>query len=112
LSSANLVKRSLSALATAAVLFILACSKSSTPAASTPQNPAATETVVRLDPAIDALGPKDARLEKVAGGFSFTEGPVWRPGMGLWFSDLTEDVVRQWSPKWGVSEMPHLSRAE
>jgi gluconolactonase len=101
------MRRSLSALATAALLFILACSKSSTPAASTPQTPVATGAVVRLDPAIDALVPEDARVEKVAGGFTFTEGPVWRPGMGLWFSDILGDVVRQWSPNGKVIEILH-----
>jgi len=107
MSRANLMKRSLSVLATTAVLFILACSKSSAPAASAPQSPAATGTVVRLDPAIDALVPQDAKVEKVAGGFTFTEGPVWRPGMGLWFSDLIGNVVRQWSPDGKVIEILH-----
>jgi gluconolactonase len=107
LNIANLVKRSETAFATATVLLVLACSKSSAQAVSTPQNPAATETVVRLDPAIDALVPQDARVEKVAGGFTFTEGPVWRPGMGLWFSDVLGDVVRQWSPDGKVIEILH-----
>ena len=33
--------------------------------------------VTRLDKAIDDIVPKDARIEKLAGGFLFTEGPVW-----------------------------------
>ena len=41
----------------------------------------------RLDPAFDRLVAPDARLEKVATGFEFTEGPMWRDGR-LWFSDL------------------------
>ena len=36
-------------------------------------------SIVRLDPAFDALVPKDAVIEKVGGGFQFTEGPLWRP---------------------------------
>ena len=36
--------------------------------------------VVRLDPALDAIVPASPRLEKLADGFLFTEGPVWVPG--------------------------------
>ena len=45
------------------------------PAADTP----GVGSIVRLDPAFDSLVPKDAHIEKVAGGFQFTEGPLWRP---------------------------------
>src|SRR5580704_12233994 len=55
-------------------------------------------TIVRLDPAFDALVPKDAVIEKVAGGFEFTEGPLWRPDGQLWFSDVTGNVVRSVTP--------------
>lgn len=55
-------------------------------------------TIVRLDPAFDALVPKDAVIEKVAGGFEFTEGPLWRPEGVLWFSDVTANVVRSVTP--------------
>src|SRR2546423_5569039 len=51
-------------------------------------------TIVRLDSAFDALVPKDAIIERVAGGFQFTEGPLWRPDGHLWFSDVTGNVVR------------------
>ena len=54
-------------------------------------------TIKRLDPALDALVPKDAQIEKLAGGFTFTEGPLWRPPNALWFSDVVGNVVRQWS---------------
>ncbi|HAJ77170.1 MAG TPA: hypothetical protein DCM64_12045, partial [Gammaproteobacteria bacterium] len=33
--------------------------------------------VERVDPRLDALVPVDANIEKLAGGFAFTEGPVW-----------------------------------
>lgn len=36
-------------------------------------------TIVRLDPAVNALIPIDAVVEKVADGFGFIEGPVWMP---------------------------------
>jgi len=55
-------------------------------------------TIVRLDPAFDSLAPKDAVIEKVAGGFQFTEGPLWRPDGRLWFSDVVGNVVRAATP--------------
>jgi gluconolactonase len=60
---------------------------------------ARAEDVVRLDPALDRIVPKGAVIEKLAGGFQFTEGPVWRArDQVLWFSDVVGNVVRQWSP--------------
>ena len=61
---------------------------------------------MRLDPAFDELVPKDAQLEKLADGFTFTEGPIWRPSGVLWFSDVVGNVVRQWSPDGKVTEDP------
>ena len=62
-------------------------------------------SIVRLDPALDALIPRDAVVEKLAGGFTFIEGPVWRPNGVLWFSDVVGNVVRQWSPDGKVIEI-------
>jgi gluconolactonase len=60
--------------------------------------------IVRLDPAFDALVPRGAHIEKLAGGFQFTEGPVWRPQeQHLWFSDVMANVVRQWSANGGAT---------
>jgi gluconolactonase len=53
--------------------------------------------VVRLDPAIDALIAPDAKIEKVATGFTFAEGPLWREGR-LWFSDVRGDKLRAVTP--------------
>lgn len=55
-------------------------------------------SIVRLDPAFDSLAPQDAQIEKVAGGFQFTEGPLWRPDGRLWFSDVVGNVVRSVTP--------------
>jgi gluconolactonase len=54
--------------------------------------------IVRLDPAFDAIVPPNAHIEKVAGGFQFTEGPLWRPDSHLWFSDVIGNVVRSVTP--------------
>jgi gluconolactonase len=62
--------------------------------------------IVKLDPALDAIVPIGARVEKVAGGFGFLEGPVWvhsaSPGY-LLFSDIPANVIDQWSPGGKVS---------
>jgi gluconolactonase len=42
--------------------------------------------VVRLDPALDSIVPANPKIFKLAEGFQFTEGPVWRDGT-LLFSD-------------------------
>lgn len=40
-------------------------------------------------------------VERIAGGFKFTEGPVWTRQGQLLFSDIPNDVVQQWDPKSG-----------
>jgi gluconolactonase len=61
---------------------------------SSPQSAQSTGGVVRLDPALDALVPADAIIEKVAGGFGFAEGPVWRDG-ALFFSDIPGNTIHR-----------------
>jgi gluconolactonase len=54
-------------------------------------------TIERLDPAMDALVPLDATLEKLAEGFDWAEGPVWIKSEGcLLFSDVPQNVVYRW----------------
>jgi gluconolactonase len=78
-------------------VLLSACSKATPPAPASQETPAVGK-ILRLDPAFDALVSKDARIEKVAGGFTFTEGPLWRPQNVLWFSDVPGNVVRSVSP--------------
>ena len=49
--------------------------------------------VERIDPGLDALVAPTARVERVATGFTFTEGPLWHNGR-LWFSDVEGDRMR------------------
>src|SRR5689334_15918439 len=89
----------------AAALLSAGCSTAPPPA---PEKSAAAPTIgsiQRLDPAFDALVPKDAQIEKLAGGFTFIEGPLWRPDQALWFSDVVGNVVRQWTPDGKVVEI-------
>jgi gluconolactonase len=47
-----------------------------------------------------------AEVERVATGFTFTEGPVWNAnGEYLLFSDMPGDVRRRWSEREGVEEI-------
>jgi gluconolactonase len=59
--------------------------------------------IIRLDPAIDALIPQDAIIEKLAGGFNFTEGPVWTRQGYLLFNDIPENTMYRWTPDGTVS---------
>ena len=59
--------------------------------------------VKRLDPALDAIVPTSPVLEKLAGGFIFTEGPVWVPEGYLLFSDPNANSIYRWSPDGQVS---------
>jgi gluconolactonase len=56
--------------------------------------------ITRMDPALDAVIAPGTRIEKVAGGFIFVEGPMWRSGK-LWFSDVRGDKVRTYDPATG-----------
>jgi gluconolactonase len=53
--------------------------------------------IVRYSQAMDALISPDAKLEKVATGFVWTEGPMWRHG-ALWFSDLSGNKMYSLTP--------------
>jgi gluconolactonase len=64
--------------------------------------------VIRHDPALDAILPASAKLEKLADGFLFTEGPVWVPRTPttegyLLFSDPNANTIYRWSPDGQVS---------
>jgi gluconolactonase len=58
--------------------------------------------VDRLDPQIDSIVPTDAKLERIATGFTWTEGPVWTNG-SLYFADIPSNSIRKWTPGEGVS---------
>jgi len=86
-------------------------------------------TIDRLDPRLDRLIPRGAVLEKLAEGFTWTEGPVWVPGESseaplevqgsfddfkgtirsylpggyLLFSDIPRNSVFKWQEGKGIS---------
>jgi gluconolactonase len=57
--------------------------------------------VERADARLDAIVPGDARLERVAGGFEFTEGPVWAGAAGLLFSSPNTNAIYRLEPEVG-----------
>jgi gluconolactonase len=64
----------------------------------------APRSIERLDPALDALIAPDARIELLADGFDWTEGPVWQKGGGyLLFSDIPRNTIHRWKEGQGVS---------
>jgi gluconolactonase len=59
--------------------------------------------VIRKNAAIDEIVPPEAKIEKLAGGFLFTEGPIWVPRSEesngyLLFSDPNSNVIYRWTP--------------
>jgi gluconolactonase len=62
-------------------------------------------TIERIDPRFDKLVPQGAVLEKLAGGFNWSEGPVWfdRDGGYLLCSDTRENTIWKWQEGKGRS---------
>jgi gluconolactonase len=58
----------------------------------------------RIHDALDATIPPISMGEKLAGGFGFTEGPVWVKDSYLLFSDIPNNVIFKWDPNGGISE--------
>jgi len=60
--------------------------------------------VIRLDDAINELIDRDAKIEVLASGFAWSEGPVWvRDGGYLLFSDIPRNSIMKWSEAEGIS---------
>lgn len=58
----------------------------------------------RIDPAFDELVPADARIEKLADGFAWSEGPIWRKSEGyLLFTDIPNNTIHKWNEFDGLS---------
>lgn len=59
--------------------------------------------IVRLESALDALVATDTKIEVLASGFEWSEGPAWvKEGGYLLFSDVPTNTVYQWSAKEGL----------
>ncbi len=52
----------------------------------------------------------DASVDRLASGFTFTEGPIWHPrDQYLLFSDMPADVRRRYDERGGVREVTRPS---
>ncbi len=65
---------------------------------------AQSNTVIRKDPLLDYLVQQAATIEKVAGGFTFTEGPLWLRDGSLIFSDVPNNVIHRLDRQGKVTE--------
>ena len=64
--------------------------------------------IERADPRFDKFVPPDAKLELLAEGFDWSEGPVWdREGGFLLFSDIPPNKVMKWKEGEGLSTFLH-----
>ena len=64
------------------------------------------KSVLRLDPALDALVSPDAKVDLIKSGFGFTEGPVWvQKGKSgyLLFTDIPGNVIYKMTPDGAAS---------
>jgi len=64
--------------------------------------------ILRDDPELDKIVTPGTKIEKLAGGFLFTEGPVWVPRTTdsegyLLFSDPNNNTIYRWTPDGQVS---------
>ena len=61
--------------------------------------------IQRLDPALDALVASDAVIEVLAGGYVWSEGPVWvKDGGYLLFSDIPPNRIHRWKEGEGARQ--------
>ena len=67
-------------------------------------NAQAVVHIERLEPALDALVPRNAKIEQLADGFAWSEGPVWQKSGGyLLFSDIPRNTIYKWQQRGGLS---------
>src|ERR1043166_8737763 len=80
-----------------------------TPAFTQPQ-PKNIGRIIRDEPALDSLISTDTKIEVLASGFTWSEGPVWvKNGGYLLFSDIPRNSVMKWKEGEGISLFLHPS---
>jgi len=90
-------------------LITLTCSQPPSPPQSS-LTPSAAQagagSIVETDPALKAIVPVGATIEKLADGFAFIEGPIWisEGGGALLFSDIPRNQIMKWIPSGTVTE--------
>lgn len=86
------------------VLTLVVLAGQSGALAAEQQKPVTVGKIERVDPRFEALVPADAVIEKLAEGFTWTEGPVWVPADAcLLFSDIPQNAIMKWKEGVGIS---------
>ena len=70
---------------------------------SIPLKSQSSSSVVFIKKSLSGIVPKDAKIEKIAGGFQFTEGPVWHKDGYLLFSDIPANKIYKYVPDEGIT---------
>ncbi|MGH9343933.1 MAG: SMP-30/gluconolactonase/LRE family protein, partial [Terriglobia bacterium] len=91
---------------TAQIAFLFLVQFALTAALAYPQ---AYGSVERLNPAINQIVPANAKIERAATGFSWTEGPVWIRSGYLLFADIRNNRIMKWTPGQGATVFMHPS---
>ena len=61
-------------------------------------------SIERLSSEMDEYISKDSKIEIIAKGFNWSEGPVWSKKLNaLLFSDVPNNVIYKWDKKNGLS---------
>lgn len=74
-----------------------------------PQSSAGPAQPAHPFPGLEALIPRTARLERVAGGATWSEGPVCLDGGGVLWSDIPGNRLLAWHPERGAEVLLHPS---
>ena len=77
-------------------LFITGCASGSFSQSS-------NQALTFIDKSFHKIISRDSKIEKIADGFQFTEGPVWHKDGYLLFSDIPANKIYKYEPGNGVS---------
>ena len=94
--------------AASATLLLEGCQHGQPKAAGAEHSPTGAKTIGKLegnDPRFEQLIDPSAKIEKLAEGFAWSEGPIWiKDGGYLLFSDVISNTVFKWKAGEGVTE--------
>lgn len=77
---------------------------------ATAETPKSIGSIEHTDAAFEKLVAKDAKIEVLAGGFEWSEGPVWiAKGEHLLFSDIPNNRINKWKAGSGISSFMEKS---
>jgi gluconolactonase len=92
-------------LASGAVALAMVCGAAMAAERTVPMTKMEGSRIDRWDPAMDAIVPADWKIEKLAEGFGWAEGPIWiRKGNYLLFTDVPGNKMWKWSEKGGLEK--------